>query len=191
MEEMMRLSRILYFVISLTRRVNSRISLEVEEEFDRHDRSLTQGRIGLTGIRLWSVAACFFTILSAYSSHVLPCEPVLNLTCPPSDDPQVFIDDLLVQTNGGVSTPPPCPAVQELEWDWGDGSFSRSFFPASHSYDSYGTYTVNVSALDADQSVIVANSCEISVLEPICEPSLTLNCPPSEDLQSFIDDLHC
>ena len=36
--------------------------------------------------------------------------------------------------------------IVKLLWDWGDGTATESFFPASHRYSNNGTYTVQVTA---------------------------------------------
>jgi hypothetical protein len=49
----------------------------------------------------------------------------------------------VVTINGYVDTAPP---AESLTWDWGDGTLSQSWFPASHRYAANGTYTVTVAA---------------------------------------------
>jgi hypothetical protein len=48
-----------------------------------------------------------------------------------------------VSINGVVDTTPP---MMGLVWDWGDGSKTTSWFPATHRYTSNGDFTVTVSA---------------------------------------------
>ncbi len=38
--------------------------------------------------------------------------------------------------------------VSRIHWDWGDGGSGDSNFPASHTYNKGGTYTISVTAYD-------------------------------------------
>jgi len=93
----------------------------------------------------------------------LTCEPEMGLVCPPSSNPEVFIDGLDVQINGSVLTPDPCESVTNIRWDWGDGSGSDSFFPAQHTYPERADYTISATALDASDNEIVSDACYISM----------------------------
>jgi len=49
-----------------------------------------------------------------------------------------------VSVNGGVVAP-----VRRIQWDWGDGQRdSHRFFPAAHTYEVPGTYTITVTVFD-------------------------------------------
>jgi len=131
--------------------------------------------------------------LPAVSSNVLACEPDLALNCPPSADGQVYVDNLSVQINGGISTPPPCEPVTRMSWDWGDGNVNDSWFPASHSYTAYDDYLVTVSALDASDNLLVSQSCNVKVSMPdlIFSDGLECgdipgNCRPTFDGMTFL-----
>jgi 6-phosphogluconolactonase (cycloisomerase 2 family) len=91
------------------------------------------------------------------------CQPEMGLICPPSGDPQVWIDGLNVQINGGISTPPPCEPVARINWDWGDETSSDSFFPAAHTYPERTEYKITAVALDAGDTEIIRASCDISL----------------------------
>jgi len=53
------------------------------------------------------------------------------------------VTGLNVTINGVVVAP-----VERIEWDWGDGQKSVSWFAATHTYLHYGTYTVKVTTYD-------------------------------------------
>jgi len=53
------------------------------------------------------------------------------------------VSGLRVTINGVVVAP-----VKRIEWDWGDGQRTASWFPANHTYLHSGTYTVKVIAYD-------------------------------------------
>jgi DNA-binding beta-propeller fold protein YncE len=91
------------------------------------------------------------------------CQPEMGLICPPSGDPQVWIDGFDVQINGGIFTPPPCEPVARINWDWGDQTSSDSFFPAVHTYPERTEYKITAVALDAGDTEIIRASCDISL----------------------------
>jgi hypothetical protein len=53
-----------------------------------------------------------------------------------------------VSVNGGVSTAN--GQIVRIQWDWGDGTHGDSWFPASHSYQQNGSYSVTVTAFASD-----------------------------------------
>jgi hypothetical protein len=54
------------------------------------------------------------------------------------------IEGKIVTINGGVIAP-----VERIQWDWGDGTIDRHlFFPASHTYNTPGQYTITVTVVD-------------------------------------------
>ena len=55
-----------------------------------------------------------------------------------------------VSVNGAVSSD---RTVWDLVWDWGDGTTSLSWFPASHRYAVDGSYTVTVTAIGCTSQV--------------------------------------
>jgi hypothetical protein len=91
------------------------------------------------------------------------CQAEIGLLCPPSSDPQSFVDGLDVQVNGGIGAPFPCPAVTRITWDWGDGTSSNSFFPASHTYTELSEYEITVGAFDAMDNELASASCTLSL----------------------------
>ena len=48
--------------------------------------------------------------------------------------------------------------IVKLVWDWGDGTGTESFFPASHRYSKNGTYTVQVTAHSSSSETETATS---------------------------------
>ena len=53
------------------------------------------------------------------------------------------IDGLSVSVDG-IVFPMPLYTITGINWDWGDGNKEGSSFPASHTYSSYGDYTITV-----------------------------------------------
>jgi hypothetical protein len=94
------------------------------------------------------------------------CDYGMAIGCPPTDDPQSYINGLDVQLNGGFGeNSGECPWATHFTWDWGDGSSNDSYFPAAHTYAASGDYAVTVSAFDGDNWLIDA-SCDISLGAP-------------------------
>jgi hypothetical protein len=92
------------------------------------------------------------------------CTYLMNLSCPPSEDPQSFIHGLTVQVNGAVfpDSPGPCPEVTEILWNWGDAGSNPSWFPAQHAYGEPGIYTITTTAY-VDTAVVAQASCDVEV----------------------------
>jgi hypothetical protein len=69
--------------------------------------------------------------------------PSLNLFTPE-------VDGLKVRVNG--VTMPGCSDVKvtRVHWEWGDGQSGDYWFPASHTYGSGGTYTIEVTSYQSD-----------------------------------------
>ncbi len=93
------------------------------------------------------------------------CDYILHLNCPPSEDPQSFIDGLTVQLNGYTGSMT-CPEVDTIYWDWGDGTKENSWFPASHDYQYPGDYTVCAASFDSGGNLLAIDSCGVTV-EPV------------------------
>ncbi|MEM3697742.1 MAG: PKD domain-containing protein [Candidatus Bathyarchaeia archaeon] len=60
------------------------------------------------------------------------------------------ISDRTVTFNGVVTPGTPGTTITRINWNWGDGSSGDSWFPASHTYSSYGGYTVTATAYQSD-----------------------------------------
>jgi hypothetical protein len=76
--------------------------------------------------------------------------PHLSVSFPPSADPDSWIDGCFVRING-VAAPAAagCPAIDRIEWEWGDDSGGSGAFPAEHTYARGVTLpVVRVSAVD-------------------------------------------
>lgn len=70
-----------------------------------------------------------------------------------SPDLTVFnpeIDGLSVSINGVVLPGTPGTSITRIHWDWGDGNEEDHWFPASHTYSSYGDYIITVTAYQSD-----------------------------------------
>lgn len=96
----------------------------------------------------------------------------------------VFPADYLVcgnvSINGVVLTS--SGTITRLSWDWGDGTVYDSWFPASHRYETNGSYTVTVTAFSSTGETL-SNSVSADITnteDPICSTSLitpeNLNC---------------
>ena len=62
-----------------------------------------------------------------------------------SDSFSIFapaINGLAANVNGGTNS----SQINQINWDWGDGSNSTGWFPASHMYVSSGYYAINATA---------------------------------------------
>jgi PKD repeat protein len=108
----------------------------------------------------WSFVAAF--ALLALIVAATPAHPdALNVSDP------VYNDCGNVWINGGVDTDP-----VGIVWDWGDGSKSTSWFPATHRYSTNGTYTVKVTAAGCNTLTETTIAEIINVEDPP-------NCPPA------------
>lgn len=86
----------------------------------------------------------------------------------PIEDGQTWIHNCDDQINGVVLSDFGCPVVERIHWDWGDGSDNASWFPAGHTYEANGTYTVTVTPYDtAGGSVSDTLHVEITDCEPL------------------------
>jgi PKD repeat protein len=110
------------------------------------------------------VAACaLLALLSvATSSHAQDSFEV--------SDPELF-DCGNVSVNGVVITTPP---TLGLVWDWGDGSKTTSWFPATHRYATNGNFTVTVTAAGCN-TLVRTTTANITNVEnpPSCPPAGT------------------
>ncbi|OGO39620.1 MAG: hypothetical protein A2147_09870 [Chloroflexi bacterium RBG_16_57_8] len=94
-----------------------------------------------------------------------PGVPELTLSAPETAGLSVtFIAATMLGTPGAT--------IVRIYWDWGDGTSEDHWFPASHSYNVGGTYTVKVTfyqsnGLSATESVNVHVSPVSSVASPI------------------------
>jgi hypothetical protein len=60
------------------------------------------------------------------------------------------VSDLTATISGGANT----SRINYIQWDWGDGSSSASWFPASHTYEVSGSYWINATAHFSDQNIL-------------------------------------
>lgn len=60
------------------------------------------------------------------------------------------IDGLIVEIDGYTETDCPDASITHIHWDWGDGYEEYNLFPASHTYNNVGTYTVWVTSYQSD-----------------------------------------
>jgi PKD repeat protein len=68
---------------------------------------------------------------------------VLTLSPPAVDGLDVTINGVVLPVEGG-------PEIVQIEWVWGDGTETESFFEASHTYADFGTYTVTVTTINEE-----------------------------------------
>jgi len=69
--------------------------------------------------------------------------PELTLFIPQISESNVTIN--------GVATPYSHFEITRISWDWGDGALENSWFPASHTYNSAGNYTISVTAYQSNK----------------------------------------
>jgi hypothetical protein len=60
------------------------------------------------------------------------------------------IDGLIVEIDGFTETDCPDASITGIHWDWGDGYEEYNLFPASHTYNGAGTYTVWITSYQSD-----------------------------------------
>jgi PKD domain/Galactose oxidase, central domain len=74
----------------------------------------------------------------------------------PADTPptvflmQPFYYGDCVSINGAMNPTTPGASLGPASWSWGDGSTTTSWFPATHTYTTTGTYLVQVTATDTN-----------------------------------------
>ena len=79
-----------------------------------------------------------------YIRVVKPAEPPsLTLFSPE-------VNELTVTVNGVATPGTPDATITRIHWDWGDGTEEDSWFPAVHTYENPGTYTVTVTVYQSD-----------------------------------------
>ena len=95
----------------------------------------------------------------------------LNIVVPEDDRIEVLtlsppvVDGLDVTINGVVLPVAGGPEIVRIEWKWGDGTETESFFEASHTYEDFGTYTVTVTTVNEEGGSRSATS-EVVVADP-------------------------
>ena len=78
---------------------------------------------------------------------------VLALEVRISPDLNIFLSEIngLTVTVGGVATSGISGStIARIHWGWGDGSSEDHWFPASHTYATYGEYTITVTVYQND-----------------------------------------
>ena len=58
---------------------------------------------------------------------------------------------LKVTVNGVVLPATSTARITDINWAWGDGSSTSSWFPATHNYAKGGTYTITVTTHDSNE----------------------------------------
>jgi hypothetical protein len=81
--------------------------------------------------------------------------------------PPDYSDCGIVSVNGVVITTPP---TLGLVWDWGDGTRSTSWFPATHRYTSNGDFNVTVTAAGCNTQTIATLAHVTNAEIPGCPP---------------------
>jgi PKD repeat protein len=112
----------------------------------------------------WNDLPCGWVRPAVAETPGPPCEIHLWV---PIYDGQTWAGGCNARVNGVVLTDPGCPGITRIQWDWGDGLGDDQWFPAAHSYDRSGTYTVTVTPLDADgNSVSSTTEVELTTCDP-------------------------
>ncbi|MEM2002142.1 MAG: PKD domain-containing protein, partial [Candidatus Methanomethylicaceae archaeon] len=60
------------------------------------------------------------------------------------------VTGLTVKINGVTLPGAPGTFIVRVQWDWGDGIVEDQWFPATHTYYSAGTYTINVTSFQSN-----------------------------------------
>ena len=139
----------------------------------------------------WFPASHFYSECGTYPVSVTAreCEiersESLTVVIPAGIDLHVILDGVDGTTatfQGNVETTDCCDLSAPPSWDWGDGSQSTSWFPASHTYSECGAYTVTVTVSDCgitrSESVTVEIVTEIDLglwLEELDGTTVTAN----------------
>ena len=82
-----------------------------------------------------------------------PIGGIKNVAGAFSDSFSIFapaVNGLVVSVNGGSNS----SRINQIGWDWGDGSSSTGWFPATHTYASSGYFAVNATAYFSDGNVL-------------------------------------
>lgn len=77
-------------------------------------------------------------------------------------DPE--IDGLTVTINGVTLPGTEGEFITRIHWDWGDGCEEDHWFPATHTYDSYGNYTIIVTSYQSDGFLSTTAQVNISLI---------------------------
>ncbi len=113
---------------------------------------------------LINASLCLTCLLMTSVARSAECQDDIGIACPPTDDLQTYINGFDVQLNGGYGkiSGDDCPWATHFNWDWGDGSSNDSSFPAAHTYQASGNYTVTVSAFDGG-NWLVDDTCDLTI----------------------------
>ena len=60
------------------------------------------------------------------------------------------IDGLTMVVDGAVYPGIDGSIITRVHWEWGDGDSEDDWFPASHTYETYGEYTIKITAYQSD-----------------------------------------
>jgi hypothetical protein len=60
------------------------------------------------------------------------------------------IDGLTMVVDGAVYPGIDGSIITRVHWEWGDGDSGDDWFPASHTYETYGEYTIKITAYQSD-----------------------------------------
>jgi YVTN family beta-propeller protein len=113
------------------------------------------------------------------STPPTPPPPPPNSDTPPSIFLlQPFLYRNCVSINGAMNPTTPGAILGPASWSWGDGSTTTSWFPATHSYATTGTYLVQVTATDSN-GLKAATSTTVDVTGSTVQvpPQLTIFSP--------------
>ena len=126
--------------------------------------------------QIWAVRVTGLLMLSllllsgSYPSRALPIQgcgaPSISLETPTVSGSTVTVN--------GVYTPGSYCSISSLTWTWGDGKYTTSWFPASHSYEWSGTYVVTATVHQSDGQTASA-----SVTAIVSIPLFVVTCSKS------------
>jgi len=130
------------------------------------------------GLILVAVVAgvAYYATLPAPTPTPTPT-PTLTPTPTPKPTPPNLalfpeISGLTVTINGVTTPGTPDARINSIHWDWGDGFSEDHWFPASHAYNTAGTYKVIVTAYQSD-GLSTTKSVIVTVTPPSPTPTPT------------------
>jgi len=119
----------------------------------------------------------------AATTTVAPTKPTITLFTPTITGMNVNSNGVTLPTSSGATT-------VSIQWAWGDGIKTTSWFPGVHTYSQNGTYTITVTATDsnglsasASETVTIGTVTTVPTTTPVTTPvttsttyNLTISC---------------
>lgn len=126
-------------------RYKSKSGKQVPEDFQNETGDLLEASIGNEPFEQGGIATTLMLTnqerLEVNAGTETP--PTIELFSPSTSGTAVTINGVTLPTTPGAT-------ITSIQWSWGDGTTTTSWFPATHSYAAAGTYTVTVTATDTN-----------------------------------------